>query len=93
MTSSLEARALRQPSGAEPIAQRMKFLCPNCKTKYQIAEEKVAERSVKINCRNCGFLIRIAQLSPGVPASPGAGFVLPKPAHVARGAATGAVKN
>ncbi|MBN1608199.1 MAG: zinc-ribbon domain-containing protein [Polyangiaceae bacterium] len=41
----------------------MKFLCPNCNAKYQISEEKVAGRSVKIHCRNCGFVIRIAQPS------------------------------
>jgi predicted Zn finger-like uncharacterized protein len=41
----------------------MKFLCPNCNAKYQISEEKVAGRSVKIHCRNCGFVIRVAQPS------------------------------
>jgi predicted Zn finger-like uncharacterized protein len=41
----------------------MKFLCPNCNAKYQISEEKVAGRSVKIHCRNCGYVIRVAQPS------------------------------
>lgn len=41
----------------------MKFLCPNCSAKYQISDEKVAGRSAKINCRNCGFVIRLAQPS------------------------------
>ncbi|AKF08280.1 GYF domain-containing protein [Sandaracinus amylolyticus] len=32
----------------------MKFLCPNCKAKYQIADEKVAGRTLKMDCRRCG---------------------------------------
>jgi predicted Zn finger-like uncharacterized protein len=41
----------------------MKFLCPNCNAKYQISEEKIAGRSVKIHCRSCGFVIHVAQPS------------------------------
>jgi predicted Zn finger-like uncharacterized protein len=37
----------------------MKFLCENCKAKYQIADEKVAGRSVRMKCRKCGHLIEI----------------------------------
>jgi predicted Zn finger-like uncharacterized protein len=89
MTSSREARALRQSSWVEPTAQRMKFLCPNCKTKYQIAEEKVAGRSVKIECRNCGFLIRIAQPPQGAPAAPAGGLGLPRPGRISGDAPAG----
>lgn len=35
----------------------MKFLCDNCKAKYQIADEKVGGRTVRMKCRKCGHLI------------------------------------
>jgi predicted Zn finger-like uncharacterized protein len=38
----------------------MKFLCPSCKAKYQIADEKVAGRSVRMKCRKCGHLIHVS---------------------------------
>lgn len=31
----------------------MKFLCPSCKAKYQIADAKVAGRKLKMTCRQC----------------------------------------
>jgi len=31
----------------------MKFLCSNCKAKYQIADEKVAGRTLRMTCRQC----------------------------------------
>ncbi len=32
----------------------MKFLCRNCKAKYQIADEKVAGRTLRMSCQQCG---------------------------------------
>ncbi|HEY3495048.1 MAG TPA: GYF domain-containing protein [Polyangiaceae bacterium] len=46
----------------------MKFLCPSCKAKYQIADEKVAGRSVRMKCRKCGFVIPLSEVPPA-PAS------------------------
>jgi len=38
----------------------MKFLCPQCKAKYRIADEKLAERhSSRMKCRKCGHVIDI----------------------------------
>lgn len=37
----------------------MKFSCPNCSAKYQIADDKVAGRTVKMKCRKCGTTIPI----------------------------------
>jgi predicted Zn finger-like uncharacterized protein len=37
----------------------MKFFCENCSTKYQIADEKVAGRSVRMKCRKCGNPVEI----------------------------------
>ncbi len=37
----------------------MKFLCPNCKAKYQISEEKIAGRTLKMDCRRCNHAIVI----------------------------------
>lgn len=38
----------------------MKFLCPSCKAKYQLADEKVLGRSVRMRCRKCGHMIQIS---------------------------------
>src|SRR4051812_35811076 len=37
----------------------MKFLCDNCKAKYQIADEKVAGKTVRMKCRKCGHMIEV----------------------------------
>ena len=52
----------------------MKFLCDNCKAKYQIADDKVAGKTVRMKCRKCGHLIEIrasvtdASVATGIPA-------------------------
>lgn len=38
----------------------MKFICDNCKAKYQIGDDKIAGRSVRMKCRRCGHLIQLA---------------------------------
>src|SRR4051812_25075912 len=48
----------------------MKFLCPSCKAKYQIGDEKVAGRSVRMKCRKCGYVIQVSNV-------PGMGDALP----------------
>lgn len=53
----------------------MKFLCPQCKAKYRIADEKLAQRnSSRMKCRKCGHVIDIHAASvpesirpPGAP--------------------------
>ncbi len=37
----------------------MKFFCEQCKAKYQIADEKVAGKTVRMKCRKCGHLIEL----------------------------------
>ncbi len=37
----------------------MKFLCENCKAKYQIGDERVAGRTLRMKCRKCGHLIEV----------------------------------
>ncbi|HJL26439.1 MAG TPA: zinc-ribbon domain-containing protein, partial [Polyangiaceae bacterium LLY-WYZ-15_(1-7)] len=37
----------------------MKFLCDNCKAKYQIPDEKIAGRTLRMKCRKCGHSIII----------------------------------
>lgn len=37
----------------------MKFLCDQCKAKYQIADDKVAGKTVRMKCRKCGHVIEI----------------------------------
>src|SRR5687767_4289131 len=60
----------------------MKFLCPSCKAKYQIADEKVAGRSVRMKCRKCGFVIPLSEVPPApesiLPATSPAAQPVPK---------------
>ena len=37
----------------------MKFLCDQCKAKYQIADEKVSGKTLRMKCRKCGHIIEI----------------------------------
>ncbi len=37
----------------------MKFLCGNCRAKYQIADEKIAGRTLRMKCRRCNHDIVI----------------------------------
>jgi predicted Zn finger-like uncharacterized protein len=37
----------------------VKFLCEHCKAKYQIADEKVAGKTVRMKCRKCGNAIEV----------------------------------
>ncbi len=37
----------------------MKFLCDQCKAKYQIADEKVVGKTVRMKCRKCGHNIEV----------------------------------
>jgi predicted Zn finger-like uncharacterized protein len=37
----------------------VKFLCDQCKAKYQIADEKVAGKTVRMKCRKCGHMIEV----------------------------------
>jgi predicted Zn finger-like uncharacterized protein len=63
----------------------VKFLCEQCKAKYQIADDKAAGKTVRMKCRKCGHLIEVratatdsapppsarpAQASSGKPAPP-----------------------
>ncbi len=60
----------------------MKFLCDQCKAKYQIADDKAAGKTVRMKCRKCGHLIEVrsavaepegaapAAAAPAAPAGP-----------------------
>jgi predicted Zn finger-like uncharacterized protein len=39
----------------------MKFICDQCKTKYSIADQKVAGKVLKIRCKNCGEIIIVKE--------------------------------
>ncbi len=53
----------------------MRFLCENCKAKYQIADEKLAGRAVRMKCRKCGHMIDVPAL--GTAPKRAAGAVAP----------------
>lgn len=57
----------------------MKFLCPGCKAKYQISDQKVAGKTLKMNCRQCGEEIVIRGDSPGALPRTGGGPPPPPP--------------
>jgi predicted Zn finger-like uncharacterized protein len=66
----------------------MKFLCEQCKAKYQIADEKVAGKTVRMKCRKCGHLIEVraevtetsvAKELPKEPTAPGSALAPPRP--------------
>jgi predicted Zn finger-like uncharacterized protein len=61
----------------------MKFLCSHCKAKYQIADEKVAGRTLRMTCRSCQQEIMIRGDLP-VPPAP-APVAVPVPAPLAAG--------
>lgn len=46
----------------------MKFVCPSCKAKYQIADEKISGRTLKMDCRRCNTAITIRGDLPGTDA-------------------------
>src|SRR3954471_23575369 len=41
----------------------MKFLCDQCKAKYQIADEKVQGKTLRMKCRKCGHVIEIRAIT------------------------------
>jgi predicted Zn finger-like uncharacterized protein len=41
------------------IGTRVKFICEQCKAKYQIADDKVAGKTVRMKCRKCGHQIEV----------------------------------
>jgi len=58
----------------------MKFLCGNCKAKYQIADEKIAGRTLRMKCRRCGHDIVIRGDEGGQrPAAPAPAAPRPQP--------------
>src|SRR5260221_14477556 len=38
----------------------MKFVCENCKAKYQIGDDKVAGKTLRMKCRKCGHMIQVS---------------------------------
>ena len=41
----------------------MKFNCENCRATYQIADEKVADKTLRLKCRHCGKLMLVGSAS------------------------------
>jgi predicted Zn finger-like uncharacterized protein len=67
----------------------VKFLCEQCKAKYQIADDKVAGKTVRMKCRKCGHLIEVraavtetsVSVQPREPERPSAPPPAPRSAH------------
>ncbi|MEO7095574.1 MAG: GYF domain-containing protein, partial [Polyangiales bacterium] len=58
----------------------MKFLCDQCKAKYQIADEKVQGKTLRMKCRKCGHVIEIRAITGDTKPS-----TVPPPGGVASG--------
>jgi hypothetical protein len=59
----------------------MKFLCSNCKAKYQIADEKVTGRTLRMTCRQCKQEIVIRGEAPARGSQVHAGQIHANQAH------------
>ncbi len=59
----------------------MKFVCDACNAKYQIGDDKVAGKTLRMKCRRCGNMIQVAatvtesSVSQKLPSEPAAGSV------------------
>jgi predicted Zn finger-like uncharacterized protein len=57
----------------------MNFLCPSCKAKYHVADDKIAGRSLRMKCRKCEFVITLSDAPPAPPTLPPAeGELVPR---------------
>jgi predicted Zn finger-like uncharacterized protein len=73
------------PPATDPCGAFLKFLCDNCKAKYQIADEKVAGKTVRMKCRKCGHQIEVraavteTSVSTSLPGASSPGSDAPRP--------------
>src|SRR5271165_4950579 len=44
-------------SEASPVP--MRFACDSCRAQYNISDEKVGPRGVKVRCKKCGHVIHV----------------------------------
>src|SRR6202044_2410640 len=64
------------PTAPEAKHPTVKFLCDQCKAKYQISDDKVAGKTVRMKCRKCGHLIEVraavteSSVATSIPAEP-----------------------
>jgi predicted Zn finger-like uncharacterized protein len=65
----------------------VKFLCDQCKTKYQIADDKALGKTLRMKCRKCGHLIEVR--AAAAVAGPSSAPPPPGPAHPAHGGTSG----
>lgn len=70
----------------------MRFLCGNCKAKYQLPDEKVAGRTLRMNCRQCKspIIIRGEGATMSLPPA-GASIAAPAPMESLRASAPSAI--
>ncbi|HUT78533.1 MAG TPA: AgmX/PglI C-terminal domain-containing protein [Polyangia bacterium] len=45
----------------------MKFVCGKCNAKYNLADERVAGKVLKIRCKTCGHIIEVSGPQPAAP--------------------------
>ncbi len=48
----------------------MRFSCENCHAKYQVADEKVAGKTIRMKCRKCAHSIEVKPVQAGVAVEP-----------------------
>lgn len=47
----------------------MRFSCENCQAKYQVADEKVAGKTIRMKCRKCGNSIEVKPVQAAEPST------------------------
>ncbi len=63
----------------------MRFSCENCQAKYQVADEKVAGKTIRMKCRKCGHSIEVKPVQAAqLPEIEFGGFVASNPPTIAR---------
>ncbi|MCA9522536.1 MAG: zinc-ribbon domain-containing protein [Myxococcales bacterium] len=43
----------------------MKFSCPSCSARYNISDEKLKGRAVKVRCKKCSLVFKVEKADPG----------------------------
>lgn len=63
----------------------MKFVCPSCQKKYQIADEKISGKMLRMDCRECGHPISLRGegMASNPPPSSSQAFGMARPSAVA----------
>jgi predicted Zn finger-like uncharacterized protein len=55
--------AVAAPGPLQPRRGTMRIVCESCGTNYQISDDKVGEKRVRVRCKKCGFIITVEPIA------------------------------